>query len=322
MIFAIFNNNYSRLLILDFLENSTDKDVTLINIGKTGHILSEYCSMIKKGLLYQACAARRLSKRINSLVKQGQIITIIIPNDNNLVSGAMSALAKKNYPYVNIVQVAEGTLNYRKRELRRIEWAKTIPKKMISILFFFPYILKISDHMDMDFHEYEFICRNPRGLNSAASKITIIENKYHPVVPVDPFLMLIVGQHIMDGCESDVILSIGGLIEAYIGPRIDMKIVYLPHPRSVNFQREVQLYYDDLAVDIDLSGLTAEGYILKYRPGHVVALGGSSLFIDLARVDPEINLYAVFCKRLEVLGFKEYGELAHLHESLGVTLYD
>lgn len=318
LIVGLYNNNYSRMILEDVVRESGGQ-FRLINIGKTNHVTSEFCAIASTGVRGQIKVLKMLERFILAC---DEIVEVVVPNNNNIVTNFMEHLYISG-KVEKLSQVAEGTLNYHSRRVDMRELSNRVLKKIASIIFGFKYRFSLRDHMDLISSRYWLYCRVAEGVNSTSTMIRVVEEEVGKVEGVvgDPGLVLIVGQHILDRVSRPLRFDFLGAIEASGIPVDGVKFFYLPHPRCVNFEKELSFFYGDFPVKVIGGYDSAESCIRDIKPKYIVALGGSTLFLDAFVRGGEMNLYAMGMNYLYKQGFTQYKELSDFHKRLGVKVY-
>lgn len=284
----LYANKYSKDLIIDFTKNKEINTFSLINIGKSPQKHSIYCQPNHYSYLSQFINCYNFYKYIQEELTQQKRIYIIIPCTNHLLAGMLIKLSQKHRSLMQIDNVSEGTLNYCNRALSSREVINRIVKKLVSIIMLFPYKFSLGDNLKVVTDDSMLICRNKK--NIVTNSKNIIELKRHNLKTDEPNnnKILIIGTHII---ESDNISKshLYNLSNSLLKFPINFEahdIYYLPHPRSNNCGALEKKYaYANLNLEHINSNLTAEEIVLKISPKIILALCGSTLFLELEDYD-------------------------------------
>jgi hypothetical protein len=259
------------------------------------------------------------------------------------MAGMFIGFAKRNPKRVQLDHVVEGTLNYCSRhysikelrlpEIYRLTVARLI-KKCLSLIFGFVYDLSFSDNVDLPIKSSVLICRKKEGLISNARLIKVISSSNNDLIRifnpafVSPTLA-IVGSHIIESYLGvdlrDSVDFFKPLSEKLNNLPIDqskLEVVYLPHPRATkNGMFELNNVYNHLSPSVVNDPGGAKNYVLSKNPSHILCLGGSTLFMELAETGFQGELIAWGFDELIEMGCNQAQRLLDVQNKLKVTIF-
>lgn len=279
----------------------------VVNIGMTPHVDSPYCSIYKKGVLSRVSLIKKL-KRISD-----QFDVLIVPNRNSIVSNVLISAFKEK----TVIQVTEGTLNYHQRPEESLykEWFK----KILLLFYFEKYYRVQGDPLDhIASKDGGIICRSEVGLVTNNKNIIKVNNLKVENKKKNNFLY-IVGQHIIEKSSDFVGLS---NIKCWM-ERNSLcfdEIFYIKHPRS-KFDVEYRYLTEGIDCKVIDNKTSAYDICTQVPPSHVIALGGSTLFLELSDFI-DIKRTALGIDFLISKGFSQYRQLRDFHENIGVNIYE
>ena len=301
MIIGLYNNSYSRDILLDFTQ---DKSKILINIGLSKEVDSEYCGYYKKGLIYQIL----LLKKISKLVTKKTIL--ILPNRDNIISNILVKKFSKNKIYA----VAEGTRNYYVRNFNFKNILKNFSKFIFCSFFFEIY--------------NPFFVDNLEGVTRNKGKLLVRKSKLTKYIKTKSLKQDVVSNKKIKFKQHNILLAIGSRIPKNL-PQNEIKIdikhiasnydkcIYLKHPNS-NFRISDETYFKrDFKISNNNNGALES--ILKIQPSAIISIGGSSVIFELHEKKLPVKSYIV---GLDLLQKKDtlYADLKILFRKINVTI--
>lgn len=339
--FLLYANNYSRELLEDFIAQYNLSDYELINIGLGSDTTSQYCT-VNKSWYAASILVSSLHSSVKARVKNGECINVVVPCTNHLMAGMFIAFAKRNPKCVQLDHVVEGTLNYCNRNytikelslpgIYRLTMARLF-KKCISLIFGFVYELSFSDNVDLPIKSSILYCRKKEGLVSNAKQIKVISaSKYDSIRMSNPSsvtpTLAIVGSHIIESYLGVGLINSVDFFKPLSRKLNDLPldlsildVVYLPHPRATkNGLLELSHVYSDLSPSVVNDPGGAKHYVLSKNPSHILCLGGSTLFMELAEIGYKGELIAWGFEELIVMGCDQANRLLNVQKKLKVTI--
>lgn len=338
--FLLYANNYSRELLEDYVAQYKISDYELINIGSGGSKTSQFCT-VNKAWYASSIIVSRLSAVLRKKLKHGESINVVVPCTNHLMAGMLISLAERNPNLVQLDHVVEGTLNYCNRKyflsdltfpvIYRVFFARLI-KKFLSLIFNFNYLLSFADNVDIILKSSLLICRNIEGIETNAIKFKVIPTTYgskclFSFPEVTPTLAII-GSHII---ESYLGVSLDDRVKFFkpLSDKINnlsnnlrkLDVIYLPHPRAKqNGLLELSYIYNGLSPSVFNDTAGAKNFVLRNNPSHILCLGGSTLFMELADIDFKGEMIAWGFDELIVMGCDQANRLLEVQKKLKVTI--
>lgn len=289
----LYSNKYSKELLVDFARSKNIKNFYLINIGKLPESHSSFCDSNHQSYFSKFVNCYNFYKYVKNELSKNKKIYAIIPCTNHLLTGMLIKLYEKNHSLMHIDNVSEGTLNYCSRSLSQNEIKNRIVKKIVSILMLFPYKFSLDDNLNVISKNSKLICRNKNNIITNSQAIIELTNSVKKAPHPDNNKILLVGTHIIES-DNIPISKLSNLPQELLELPInylEYDIYYLPHPRSENFgELEKKHAYSNLNFKNIDSGLSAEEAVLKISPKIILALCGSSLFLELDEYDHDFIL--------------------------------
>ena len=339
--YLLYANNYSKEILEDYIKEFKIVNYHLINIGLGSTKTSRFCT-VSEGLHSSSIIVSNLHSSLRKKLNNGEYINVVVPCTNHLMAGMLIAFAKRNPHSVKLDHVVEGTLNYcnRKHSLNeltlpviyRMTLARII-KKFLSIIYSFGYTLSFADNVDISIKSSILYCRKKDGLKTNAQKIKVIQQGnslscFSNISVVSPTLAII-GSHIIESYLGpslrDKINLLKPLSNKLKNLPIDLKkvnVIYLPHPRSKeNGNIELSYVYNQLAPRVVNFHSGAKNYILNKNPSHVLSLGGSTLFMELADIGFKGELIAWGFDELIEMGCDQAYRLRDVQKKMDVSIF-
>ena len=280
----LYSNNYSKELILGFAKKNKIENFLLINIGKISSTESEFCEPNYKYFSQKIKNYRKFYKYLKKLMNSNKKLLAVIPCTNHFLAGMLIKMSSNNKNIIKIAHVCEGTLNYYNRFTTFTEVLKRLFKKFTSLIFNFPFFLSFGDNLNVVFND-SFIISRDNDINTNAKKISIIEKNNFFEINFDSQFkkdVLILGTHIIEKYnyknKNNIVFSTNKILDLIKHSNFH----YLPHPRSKDFGKfEHKSIYKPLNLEVIKTNLPAEEIVKKLKPHTIIALCGSSLFLEL-----------------------------------------
>lgn len=325
IVIAIFNNFYSKELINDYLNSLDSSKEYLINISLFGESTSKFCLNKKDSFKSQIKKCRKFSNFLSGIISNKQKVIIIIPNANHFYCGAVIFFARRFPNKIELIQVAEGTLNYSARKKQFKDSLKRFFKKIISIFFRFNYQIPLEDDLCLGINQHKVLCRVTKGLNTKKSNKLIKVSYSQKINTPDVKLitkreMLIVGTHIVEDLTLNRETNLNREIfkENIRFDKINF-VKYFPHPRSRDMgKKETETFYKDLDPKIiDLKG-NVKDYIFLNPPEYLIALCGSTVLMELQNIFLGQKIIPWGFDLVSTLGSNESAHLKEIYKNLGL----